>query len=117
MAFFLPNFNLLLSFWDSPNTPVGGPPDHVDQPVQVYVSSRGLLDITPGNPSDWIPPIFLRVPLGSHRPTPGDIGGIQPALTDFYKVRWVQNIHMGFANEYINILVEQCDGSGTTPRP
>lgn len=116
MAFFLPSFNLLLSFWNAPNTPAGGPPDQVDVPAQIYLSTRALLDITPGSPTLWVPPLYLRIPLGAYIPLETDIAAVQPGLTDCYKVRWVQNTHIGFPNEYQVALVEQCTTSGVTPR-
>jgi len=116
MAFFLPNFNVLISVWNFPHTPSADPPDHVDIPCQVYFNTRGMLDITPGSFGTWDPPIFLRIPLGAFIPVRTDIAAVQPALNDCYLVRWVQNAHIGFDNEYQAALVEQCKTDGTTPR-
>lgn len=116
MAFFLPNFNLNVSFWILGHTPSADPPDEVDIPCQIYLNTRGLLDITPGGPGDWVPPIYLRIPLGVFIPSLGNIAAVQPGLTDCYKIRWVQNAHIGFANEYQIALAEQCTDAGVTPR-
>lgn len=118
MAYSLPDFNLLCNRWASPHTPAADPPDDVGLSCQVYFSSRSYLDIQPGQPDLWVPPIFLRLSvaegLGS---AVGDIYGVDPGRADYYKVRWVQKTHAGFPNEYVSILVEQCDDVGTTPRP
>jgi hypothetical protein len=116
MAFTLPTFNLMISVWNSPHTPAADPPDQVDIPCQVYAPSRGYLDITPSSFDLWVPPIYLRLPLGVYVPVKTDIAAVQPGLTDCYKVRWVQNAHIGFPNEYQMALVEQCTTAGTTPR-
>jgi hypothetical protein len=117
MAFFAPNFNLLANYWDAGHTPAVDPADLIAVPCQLYVASRGILDITPGNPGFWVPAIYFRTAHGSPPPQVGGIVGLSPGMTDFYKIRWVQNVHIGFANEYVQSLCEQCDANGTTPRP
>lgn len=117
MAFTLPNFNLLADRWVSPNTPAAGAPDFLAIPCQLYVNSRGLLDITPGDFTAWVPPIYIRLQVGAIPPVKDDIYEVIPGSADYYKVRWTQSIHKGFPNEYIVVLVEQCDAAGTTPRP
>jgi len=117
MAFTLPIFNLAADVWTAGHTPAADPPDVLALPTQLYLTSRGLLDITPGSVNLWVPPVFLRVPIGIYTPVRGDIAEVVPGSADFYKVRWTQSTHRGFPNEYLSVLVEQCDATGATPRP
>jgi hypothetical protein len=116
MAFSLPNFNLLVSFWIPGHTPHDDPPDEVDIPCQIYISNKGFLDIVAGDPDSFRPPIFLRVPFDNEFTQQGTIAAVQPGLGDCYKVRWCQNTHKGFPNEYTVLLCEQCSTDGSTPR-
>ncbi len=85
--------------------------------MQLYLASRGLLDVEPSNPTLWVPPLFIRQPLGVYQVVVGDICEVIPSSGDFYKVRWVQVIHLGFTNAYLTSLCEQCSATGATPRP
>ncbi len=116
MAVSLPNFNLTFDLWVAPGTPAGGPPDFTNRPCQLYVRSKADIDQTPGSPTFWYPPIYLRLPVGTVLPLPGDIVQVHHLALDYYKVSWSQNIHMGFPNEYVMALVRQCTDSGVEPR-
>jgi hypothetical protein len=117
MAFTTPDFNVTFDGWTAGHTPAVDPPDTVGNPCQLYVNSRIPVDQTPGNPDLWVPIIFLRIPLLGYRPVRGDILEVRPPSADYYKARWVQNCHVGFPNEYVIAVVEQCNSAGTTPRP
>lgn len=117
MTVALPAFNLLYDFWTAGHTPNTSPPDVAAVPAQCYFNSRSFVDVTPGAASIWVPSIFVRIPLGIYLPVVGDICGQVIPPADYYKVRLIQYTHRGFPNEYISLLVEQCDGNGTTPRP
>ena len=116
MPFTLPNFNLLYDHWPAGTTPDTDPPDSTDNPCQVYVHSRADIDQTPGDNTAWQLPIYLRIPLRTVAMGVGDIVQVSYLPFDYYLVRWVQNIHMNFPNEYIVVLVEQCTSAGVTPR-
>lgn len=117
-SYTLPEFNLLCNRWAFPAVPFDTAPDNTDIPVQVYVNNKFSLEITPGGPSYWVPPIQLRISMADGGIMGvGDILGVDPGKSDYYRVRWVQRIHAGFVNEYMQVIVEQCDEFGATPRP
>jgi len=108
----LPNFNLNFDLWVAPNNPSGGPPDYTGIPCQVYLHSKADIDQIYPSQDEWMPPIYLRVPLGAQRPAPEDVVQVNHLPFDYYKVCFSQNIHMGFPNEYIMCMVKQCDVGG-----
>lgn len=104
MPFSLPDFNLVASLWRSPDAWPGTVT--ATSNVQLYLTSRPLLDVTPGDPTAWVPPVYVRFPaLFDVRP---DDQLEVPSGTDrIYRVRWVDDCHKGFSNEYRVALVEQ----------
>lgn len=115
-GFVPPTFNLLYDRWLFPNFPSTGAPDIVGKPCQLYFNSKGLLDLTPGDNDLWVPPVFLRVPSDIFVPAVLDTVGILLHAPDYYRVRWVQVVHAGFANEYYSCILDQCTANGATPR-
>lgn len=104
MAVFAPDFNILCNVWRLPNAFPAAPDFQFS--CQLYLASRGLLDITPGVPGQWVPPIYLRLPAFT------DIRPVDqvecPAGTGrLYLVRWVEDLHKGFPNEYRVGVLEQ----------
>lgn len=112
MAYTLPNFNLTFNLWLSPTAPDDSPPFATDIPCQVYVHAKADIDQIQGGSNDWVPPIYIRVPLNAKRPQVGDIIQIIYLGEDYYRVTWTQNIHMGFPNEYVMVLTKHCDAAG-----
>jgi hypothetical protein len=117
MSFTLPQFNVSYDGWNYPNTPSGGGPDFSGIPCQFYVPSRGIFDVTPDTQSEWVPPIYIRVPVTSYAAFKAvwifgvdDGHGIQ-----YYKARWKEVMHLGFPNQYWIAVVEQCDNAGVVP--
>jgi len=109
----LPQFNLLCDIWESPNVPLTGPVAFENVAVQFYVPSRGMLDIEPGQQTIWVPPIYLRFSLDDvAKWQTGWIFYIQTLNPGFYIARWKERVHHGFTNEYLTVLVEQCDNEG-----
>jgi hypothetical protein len=109
----LPNFNLSASAWNNPKKPSTDPADVIGKDVQLYVPSRGVLDILPGGPLNWVPPIYLRIASTGPALTPAVwIWEVITGSAQYYRVRWKQVIHQGFPNEYVAHLVEQCDSAG-----
>lgn len=104
MPAYSPVFNLMCSGWRPPNVPPA-PSDYSLQ-CQLYIASRGLIDITPGNPALWVPPIYLRVPPFSDI-RPDDIIECPLGSGRLYSVRWVEDLHKGFPNEYRVGVLEQ----------
>ena len=117
MAFTLPLFNVTFDAWTAGHTPVANVPDSTANPCQLYVNPRTPVDQIESLPGYYTPTIFLRIPLLGYRPVLADIVEVRPPSGDYYKARWVQNIHVGFPNEYVLAAVEQCDAAGATPRP
>ncbi len=117
MASYLPTFNLTADVWYNPNTPNTTAPDLILVKCQLYLVSRGMLDITPGAPLDWTPPIYLRLdPAGAPYDILSWIAGIADPVslrTLYFRVRYKEWMHMGFANQYPSWVVEQCNGNGT----
>jgi hypothetical protein len=104
MPAFPPDFNIDAFIWRTPIVPPGTP--DVDTDCQLYIASRGLVDITPGDSTAWVPPIYLRVPaLTDIRPT--DQVECPQHSGRMYSVRWVEDAHKGFPNEYRVGLLEQ----------
>lgn len=116
MAFTKPIFNLLCDIWNVPHVPSMDPADSVDVPCQVYVHSRADIDQLQTSSDQWVPPIYIRAATAAPIFQRGQIILPHDFGADYYKVRWIQLVHMGFTNQYLAVLVEQCNADGTTPR-
>lgn len=104
MPVFAPTFNLACDLWRAPNAYPNVP--DLSFSCQLYVASRGLVDITPGSSALWQPPIYLRLPAFSDiRPT--DQIECPAGSGRLYNTRWVEDVHKGFPNEYRVGLLEQ----------
>lgn len=112
----LPNFNLTMKVWKFPNTPAITSPDLTGIACQVYFNSRGLLDTTDGSSALWVPPIFIRVPLGVYTPNRGDVILAVGPVIEYYVVTWAQVTHKGFPNAYLTVMVSQCNDDRSSPR-
>lgn len=116
MPFNLPTFNLSANVWTGTNLPSGGPFDVGGVACQLYVNTRGLLDITPAAWDTWVPPVWIRVPIADFDVS-YSIWEIPAGTTRYYRVRWRQRVHEGFPNEYGAYLAEQCLDDGTPVLP
>jgi hypothetical protein len=116
MPFSAPNFNLTYDQWAVGSTPLAGPPIFAGLLCQMYFNTRGLLDITPGNTTAWVPPLYLRYPRGNPTIAVGVIVQLNYLPFDYYVCRWAQIVHPNFPNEYMVSIVEQCTAAGATPR-
>jgi len=104
MPAYPPDFNLSCNIYRSPDVYPGSPTLSSD--CQLYLASRGLIDVTPGSPTDWVPPIYLRLPaLTDVRP--GDLVECPSGTARLYLTRWVEDMHKGFDNEYRVGILEQ----------
>jgi hypothetical protein len=121
--FRLPNFNLFADFWLFANLPFLGPPDITNIPVQLWVNNR---EFDFGDQTT----LFLAAQtvqirtdksfwnnIGSQ--TNGSVWGITDSFHHvwYYYQVWWENIHMGFPNEYTQIIAQQCDDHGKVPDP
>lgn len=116
MAYELPTFNLRFSQWLSPRTPQDGAPDIENIPGQLYIQSRFPIDMQPVIANSYIPPIIIRYMEASLDPHLDDIFVAETLPGEYYKARAYFRMHAGFPNEYMSLLVVQCDADGTTPR-
>lgn len=122
MAVTLPNFNITFDYWNPGNTPSGGARDGTVN-GQLYLHSRGDYIQNPAVPTDaFMPNLSIRVPIGFiARPggpaTKTAILGMTDSLGNiwYYYVRWWDFCHSRFPNEYVELLVGQCDNAGTQP--
>jgi len=112
----LPSFNLIYDGWVNPARPATDPPSVTALACQVYIHSRADIDQVSDSVDEWIPPIYLRTRLVDFHPHKGDVVQVNYLLNDYYVVKWSQNIHMGFPNEYVMSLIQQCNAAGVTPR-
>lgn len=104
MPAFPPDFNIQCNMYRLPDVYPGTPTDTFD--CQLYLASRGILDVTPGDPAAWVPPIYLRLPaLTDIRPA--DQIECPIGTGRLYLIRWVEDMHKGFVNEYRIGILEQ----------
>jgi hypothetical protein len=115
-VYVLPNFNLLADVWFPGHTPATDPADVTDVPCQLYIHSRFDIGQTAGDVTSWTPPIIFRMPTAAPVIARGTILKETSVGTGCYKVRWIQLIHVGFPNQYLVVLVEQCNDDGSTPQ-
>ena len=111
MAIRLPVFNLVCDMWINGALPMAGPPDYTDIPCQVFVPPRGILDITPDIPTDWVPPIYIRTPKENYN-NEASYFIIHGYDDQWYAVRWAMMYHLGFPNQYASYLCNLCEDDG-----
>jgi hypothetical protein len=122
MAYTVPTFNLTLPYWVVGHTPAANPADGTS-PAQLYVHSRADIDREVPTPFDYLPSLFIRVPVifiaTVHPPWVGMFWSYTALRfpSRYYVVRWWESCHAGFANEYLNMMVDQCNSAGLTPDP
>lgn len=116
MAFIpqLPSFNLE-GLW------VGPPAFEIT--FQLYLATRDTPDEVIGGDPAASPAIYVRlgrewaVTLAAFHPWVGRL--VEYVGYDLriytYVIRWWEFTHAGFGNEYLTLLVEQCNADGTTP--
>jgi len=112
VAFRLPVFNLTANAWTTDTVPDAGEPEITGLEGQLYVPSRGAIDITPGSDPVYVPPIYFRYPIATDPPRLYYVEC--PAGSGVYfRVRWTSINHQGFSNEYWSAVVEYCASDGT----
>jgi hypothetical protein len=109
---YLPTFNLTSRVWRPPHEPPGEPT--FITPSQLYIASRGLIDIQPGQDHLWQPPIYLRVPKTTFLRR-NDVVEVEEGDGYFYRVRWAEKVHRGFPNEYVTAIMEQLTDAPVPP--
>lgn len=120
MPFTPPDFNLTGNWYQLGNDPNVNPPDLTTN-VQLYTYSKFL-----PNQLEFPGPKFaagqeVRMAIGDYVALgvmqTGSIWGIQDinAMQWYYLVLWWDACHRGFPNEYLMMIVTQCDHLGVTP--
>ena len=104
----LPTFNLTANIWRDTSS-VLDPPDVVS-PAQLYVNSRMVIPLTPGDDAVYVPCVLLRVPKGTDLQEDDQVQ-VDAADFWFYRCRWVERVHRGFPNEYFVGILEHPGGS------
>lgn len=111
MSWNLPIWNTTVDAYNAALVPVWGAPDVANIDAQIYIPTRGLLDITPSDKWSWVLPIYIRIPIASYAASynwmRSPLGGV-----NYYQVRWCHPMNTGFANAYVSCLVELVDVLG-----
>lgn len=97
MAYTLPNFNLLCSWWASGLDPVTvpDPPSQIDLPCQMYVNPKQSVDGVGGNIV-----VLIRAPTGVPRWQNDVLFECPQGSGVWFTASGVGMVHMGFVNEY-----------------
>lgn len=120
-SFVLPNFNLVMDYWQPGMLPVSSPA-FTKVAAQLYFHSRADTNIQPSSVQIYMPSIYVRTPsavLGAMvPPLVGGIFGIGIASTNYYwLIRWWEFTHLLFPNQYITFQVQQVNNAGVRPDP
>lgn len=120
-SYTLPNFNLVMDYWQPGVLPVSGPA-FTKITAQLYFHSRADIDIQANSLQNYMPSIYVRAPsavLGAMvPPLVGGILGIGIASTNYYwSIRWWEFTHLLFPNQYITFQVQQVNNAGVRPDP
>lgn len=113
MAFSVPVFNVLIDLWFGEHTPFTQDADVFNQSAQFYLNSRGALDVKPGDKSSYTPPIIVRLPtVAIANWTAVTVMEIPGGTGRYYRARFKEVMHLGFPNQYLMIVAEQCNEKG-----
>jgi len=113
MAYTTPNFNLLASVWNAGNTPFGGAADYTGVTCQFYIYSRDSTDIQPCELELYTPVIQIRLPVAAGTPwVNGQVFEVEEGSGRYYRARFKERVHYGFPNEYLVVIVVQCNALG-----
>jgi len=104
MSFTVPEFVNDCNVWHFPAV-VTDPPA-LYTVCQLYVNTRGLLDIEEDEDRFWVPPIWLRLPFGADVRRL-DVVECPAGSARWYHVRWVELVHLNFPNQYTAAVVHQ----------
>lgn len=104
MSFNPPTFNITFFLFRPPAVYPGI--YTFSQQCQLYLSPKADPDVTPGSPAVWVPPVWLRVPAHVDI-RPGDTVEVPNSTGRIYLIRWVEDVHKDFPNEYRVGLLEQ----------
>jgi len=113
MAYTVPQFNLLMDVWFSGHVPSVDLPDAENVPVQFYLYSRGTFDVQPCELELYTPPIWLRLPTSETANfVSGQVFECPAESGRYYRARFKERMHQGFPNEYLIVVVVQCNSAG-----
>lgn len=113
MAYTVPQFNLLCDIWNAGHVPSVDDPDAENVPCQFYLYSRGTFDVQPCELELYTPPIWIRLPVAETANfTSGQVFECPAESGRYYRARFKERMHQGFTNEYLVVVVVQCNSHG-----
>jgi hypothetical protein len=118
MSYSVPSFNIAVDFWYQ-GRPTSNPADATLQAQLYYRAKAPLFD---GSPLGSAPleGAYLRISYADMAAWLWDVGSIVkvkfPGIGDYYYLLTYWDImHLGFANQYCEMLVTQCLPDGSIP--
>jgi len=113
MAYTLPQFNVNVDVWNAGHVPSEDDPDYENVTSQFYIYSRIAFDVQPCELELYQPSIQIRMPLAAVVAwTNGQVFEAPAESGRYYRARFKERVHLGFANEYLVIQVVQCGSDG-----
>jgi len=113
MAYTLPVFNLTANVWNAGKNPAADDPDWEGVSCQFYIYSRHSTDIQPCELELYTPVVQVRLPIAAAGPwVDGQIWEVEAGSERYYRARWKERLHYGFVNEYLVVIVVQCNAEG-----
>jgi hypothetical protein len=113
MAYTVPQFNLLCDIWNAGHVPSVDDPDAENVPCQFYLYSRGTFDVQPCELELYTPPIWIRMPIAEEALfVSGQVFECPAESGRYYRARFKERMHQGFANQYLIVVVVQCNDAG-----
>ena len=113
MAFTPPTFNLLADLWFCGNKPADGDPDFEDQSCQLYLPSRVVLAFDRVEHNYLISGIQLRLPAEAAVNWASlNIAEVPAESGRYFLAQFKEYQHAGFPNQYLLVVVLQCDENG-----
>jgi len=113
VPFTLPVFNLFCDVWNAGKTPASDDPDAENVPCQFYVNSRGTFDVQPCELENYTPPLWVRMRVEDIGVwIAGQIFEVASETGRYYRARFKERMHYGFSNQYLIVVVVQCNSAG-----
>jgi len=113
VPFTVPVFNILCDVWNAGKTPAADAPDTENVPCQFYVNSRGTFDVQPCEIEVYTPPLWVRLPIDQIGVwEAGQIFEVASESGRYYRARFKERMHYGFSNQYLIVVVVQCNAAG-----
>jgi hypothetical protein len=98
--------NLLCDIYHAGGPFPPAPAAQLNVPCQLYVHSRADIDQIVGvlTPDNWFPPVYLRLLIADYNVLL-NLVQVPSGSGLFYRPKWSHPVHLGFANEYMQVLL------------